>query len=166
MIRRFELDDKTIALLREVTADAALSLVMPKIWARRLAALSEQVFFRSELPPAFYPCAGEQESTCSFDYMRAKGVAYREPPRQVSASGIVDDEDPDANMYGCLPCPRCGSQYRASFQRVGGSARDVACDECGFREPAVDRETLEKIEAAFRLGGVRTALRVGQEKSE
>lgn len=28
------------------------------------------------------------------------------------SSANVDFEHPEANMYGCLPCPKCGSRYR------------------------------------------------------
>jgi hypothetical protein len=35
------------------------------------------------------------------------------------------------NMYGCLPCPACGSVYRAPFREKGGPV--IACDECGRR---------------------------------
>ena len=47
-------------------------------------------------------------------------------------SSIVDYENPKANMYGCLPCPKCGSKHRAVF----GSKRfpRIECDECRFHE--------------------------------
>jgi hypothetical protein len=37
------------------------------------------------------------------------------------------------NMYGCLPCPQCGSRYRYVRRGV------VQCDECGYAEPTVGR---------------------------
>lgn len=42
-------------------------------------------------------------------------------------------------MYGCLPCPKCGSEYR--WPRAKDSAPDaglILCDECGFQEPYVE----------------------------
>lgn len=35
------------------------------------------------------------------------------------------------NMYGCLPCPWCGSQYRYPFKENGRNV--IACDDCGRR---------------------------------
>lgn len=39
------------------------------------------------------------------------------------------------NMYGCLPCPSCGSEFRAAFGRPWWDFR-VECDECGLVQPA------------------------------
>jgi len=39
------------------------------------------------------------------------------------------------NMYGCLPCPRCGAGYRAAFKRKG--VWKILCDECGHEQKAV-----------------------------
>jgi hypothetical protein len=52
-----------------------------------------------------------------------------------SITGVVGSKHPDENMYGCLPCPKCRSKYRASF-RNGRSKGKVACDDCGFEEKA------------------------------
>lgn len=38
------------------------------------------------------------------------------------------------NLYGCLPCPKCGSVYRCPYDRAEGLV--VECDECGLVEPA------------------------------
>ncbi len=56
------------------------------------------------------------------------------------------------NMYGCTPCPRCDSRYRAPYMRdpktlrmangVPGAKMTVECDECGYKQWAVPR--LEK----------------------
>lgn len=48
-------------------------------------------------------------------------------------SGRVDLKDPQSNMYGCLPCPRCASKFRASFNRPDGLR--VECGDCGYSEP-------------------------------
>jgi predicted RNA-binding Zn-ribbon protein involved in translation (DUF1610 family) len=51
-------------------------------------------------------------------------------------SGTVSwAEGEGRNMYGCLPCPKCGSEFRAAY-KSGRSAGMVACDDCGFSEPA------------------------------
>jgi predicted RNA-binding Zn-ribbon protein involved in translation (DUF1610 family) len=49
---------------------------------------------------------------------------------------IVNHDDADANMYGCYPCPKCGSVYRASYDREEGLM--VECDDCGLTETATD----------------------------
>ena len=49
----------------------------------------------------------------------------------VAPSGVVDFEDGSKNMYGCSPCPRCGSVYRCAFQKT----MTVDCDDCEFVEP-------------------------------
>jgi hypothetical protein len=51
---------------------------------------------------------------------------------QHAQSGTVDYGKPDRNMYGCVPCPRCGSKYRAPYQKVRFT---VECDDCGRIEP-------------------------------
>jgi hypothetical protein len=40
---------------------------------------------------------------------------------------------PERNMYGCLPCPKCGSVYRYPFNENGKNA--IVCDDCGRRGP-------------------------------
>lgn len=44
---------------------------------------------------------------------------------------------PKRNMYGCLPCPKCGSVYRAGYEErpTKGKPRQIECDDCGFAEP-------------------------------
>ena len=37
--------------------------------------------------------------------------------------------DPAENMYGCKPCPKCGSPYRHAEDK----AVIVCCDDCGYR---------------------------------
>lgn len=39
------------------------------------------------------------------------------------------------NMYGCLPCPKCGSVYR--FPTQDGR---IVCDECGRTRNAIRTE--------------------------
>ena len=46
-------------------------------------------------------------------------------------SNVVDIYEPTANMYGCQPCPQCGSKYRAVFNEKPDT---IQCDDCGFEE--------------------------------
>jgi hypothetical protein len=58
------------------------------------------------------------------------------------ASNVVDWDDPDHNMYGCAPCPKCGGKYRAAYRRAGMVVLSIEC-ECGHTEPAAPRESGE-----------------------
>ena len=42
-----------------------------------------------------------------------------------SATAVIDINDERANMYGCLPCPKCGSLYRWPNQQL-----IIFCDDC------------------------------------
>jgi hypothetical protein len=33
------------------------------------------------------------------------------------------------NMYGCLPCPKCGSPYRCPYEK----SKMIECDDCGYK---------------------------------
>lgn len=42
---------------------------------------------------------------------------------------------PDANMYGCFPCPKCKSEYRWPTRDVHPTdPNTIICDQCGHRE--------------------------------
>ena len=42
----------------------------------------------------------------------------------------------ERNMYGCLPCPTCGSIYRWPTQKVHKEhPSSIVCDECGRIKP-------------------------------
>lgn len=46
-----------------------------------------------------------------------------------------DISNPESNMYGCLPCPKCRSRYRRPTQDVHPTDPNmILCDECGFKE--------------------------------
>ena len=45
----------------------------------------------------------------------------------------VSDASPTANMYGCEPCPKCGSKYRCVFNEKPNL---IQCDDCGENEMA------------------------------
>lgn len=63
-------------------------------------------------------------------------VTWRGPHNIVGEPGV-------RNMYGCLPCPRCGDGYRAAFfsERYRGkwprSKYVIVCGGCGRRQAAV-----------------------------
>lgn len=60
-------------------------------------------------------------------------------------SAVLDLEHPDANMFGCLPCPKCGSKYRAPFaSKADPKVVNVECDDCGLKEgPATNADGRE-----------------------
>lgn len=51
-------------------------------------------------------------------------------------SAQIDTESPTANMYGCEPCPRCNSKYRAAFEMENSMRLRIECDDCGYKENA------------------------------
>ena len=58
-------------------------------------------------------------------------------PRDVP-SNVVDFDDPKRNMYGCAPCPKCKSAYRAAYHRT--PRLTIECDDCGHRELAATEQ--------------------------
>ena len=54
-------------------------------------------------------------------------------------TNVVDwtTSDPNVNMYGCRPCPKCKSVYRYAHKE--GGKHVICCDDCGYRE-AVAKE--------------------------
>lgn len=52
-------------------------------------------------------------------------------------SNRIDYEHPKSNMYGCQPCPQCGSKYRV----VMAAAPDtIDCDDCGLKQLTEENE--------------------------
>ena len=45
------------------------------------------------------------------------------------------------NMYGCLPCPTCGSKYRSTLYE--SFVLYIICDDCGRKMAGVRNETEE-----------------------
>jgi len=67
----------------------------------------------------------------------------------------------ERNIYGCLPCPKCGSAYRYTLVERKSGAGVIVCDDCGRRahwdktwgrNGAVD-ETETKTRARAAKGG-------------
>jgi hypothetical protein len=48
-------------------------------------------------------------------------------------SKVVSLDSKTANMYGCEPCPKCGSKYRCIFNEKPNL---IQCDDCGYNEEA------------------------------
>jgi hypothetical protein len=46
--------------------------------------------------------------------------------------------EPQRNMFGILPCPKCGSVFRWPTQQ-----RTIQCDDCGLVEPAPNKLEVE-----------------------
>jgi YspA, cpYpsA-related SLOG family len=59
-------------------------------------------------------------------YVHIPGVVTNE------TTGLVDINSSTANMYGCQPCPRCGSTKRCVFC---AEREHITCDDCQFMEP-------------------------------
>ncbi len=55
-------------------------------------------------------------------------------------TAVIDESDPAANMYGCLPCPKCGSRFRWPNHNETRTGLNVVCDECGLVQPAVRKD--------------------------
>lgn len=54
---------------------------------------------------------------------------------------MAEEKEEAVNMYGCLPCPRCGSRYR--WPTVASHAEhpsSIVCDDCGLVQKYAVRE--------------------------
>jgi len=54
-------------------------------------------------------------------------------------TSVVDLNSPTANMYGCEPCPKCGSHYRCVFNN---KPEEIQCDDCGHHEKITETKEL------------------------
>ena len=62
-------------------------------------------------------------------------------------SGRVDIHAENVNMYGCLSCPKCKSEYRWPTQKIHPTKPSmILCDDCGFDEPISNVESNNQIE--------------------
>ena len=52
----------------------------------------------------------------------------------------IDYDDPKRNMYGVLPCPKCGSKYRYPMRYTAPQSTGlvIVCDDCKTNEPVRD----------------------------
>lgn len=54
----------------------------------------------------------------------------------MSDTNKIDYDNPKANMFGILPCPKCGDEHRWPTQKSNKEHPDsIVCDDCGFVEP-------------------------------
>jgi len=48
----------------------------------------------------------------------------------------IDYDSDGRNMYGILPCPKCGSRFRWPTQpNHRTDPNTILCDDCGHKEP-------------------------------
>mgnify|MGYP001564858060 CR=1 FL=1 len=66
--------------------------------------------------------------------LRALVRAQRRPLRNGLRSDVISWHHVDNNIYGCSPCPWCGSVFRASYYY--GPVTWIDCDDCGYCEQA------------------------------
>ena len=53
----------------------------------------------------------------------------------MSAPKQVDHDDPNRNMFGLLPCPKCGDRHRWPTRPDNPKHPNVIlCDACGYVE--------------------------------
>jgi hypothetical protein len=73
-------------------------------------------------------------------------VNLTEPVTAIAGVGSAEH-----NIYGCTPCPVCGSKARAPYDRgparshIGmrdGELYSVECSDCGFAQPGVYNHAL------------------------
>jgi hypothetical protein len=58
---------------------------------------------------------------------------------------IIDLDQPNANVFGILPCPACGSRTRwPTGCRHKTHPDSIVCDDCGHTEHAVHKADVEK----------------------
>ena len=57
------------------------------------------------------------------------------------ASNIIKHNHPNANMYGCQPCPVCRRRSRVSYKKKGEERRSIECDDCGHKETCNEEES-------------------------
>lgn len=58
----------------------------------------------------------------------------------------IDHEDPRCNMFGLLPCPKCGAKHRWPTQAIHKThPSSIVCDDCGFVEPMAKEDMPEDL---------------------
>jgi hypothetical protein len=60
-------------------------------------------------------------------------------------NNVIDYTHVYANMYGCLPCPKCKSRYRVPMGGRDGKPLIIQCDDCKHTED-MDEESAELFE--------------------
>jgi hypothetical protein len=83
----------------------------------------------------------------------------------VRDSSVVNFGSPTANMYGCEPCPECGSKYRCVFAATN---TQIDCDDCGYTEQIrpislPEGESIDKVAFCGWCGGTPCACKGASE---
>lgn len=59
--------------------------------------------------------------------------------RMVGIEEKLDVHNPNNNLYGCAPCPKCGSRTRWPTQKIHpNKPQTILCDSCGYEIKYVD----------------------------
>lgn len=64
--------------------------------------------------------------------VRGRLTALNLAQLQADKKELINESDPRANMYGCVPCPKCGSKFRAPFGGQNKEPLRIKCDDCGY----------------------------------
>jgi hypothetical protein len=68
---------------------------------------------------------------------------------------VINTQNPEANMYGCTPCPRCLDECR--YPTARGVVLMVYCGECGRLENAVYAPSMFDESGEFVLPSARSS---------
>ena len=115
---------------------AKVSSIMKKIWARP-GEKERRAKASSASNKAAWAKPGERERRRH----AMIGAKRRKRLGTKKEKNPYDPDNPLANMYGFVPCPKCGSAFRCAFNNKPGV---VQCDECGFEEPCTPEEDQEE----------------------
>lgn len=56
-------------------------------------------------------------------------------------SNLLSINQKGGNMFGCQPCPKCGSKYRYPMRRDAKQDTGlICCDDCGYREAWIEED--------------------------
>jgi hypothetical protein len=93
---------------------------------------------RAPPPKAQAPALSETVTAPEFRDALARASDFLAPaaapaPDAHTETGGGRAMTPERNMYGCVPCPQCGSAHRYPFYEKGCPV--IACDDCGRRGP-------------------------------
>jgi hypothetical protein len=90
-----------------------------------------------------HPCSEEFCLPKCQHSQERQGAQRAEAPNVVpmsTSSSIIDDNSPTANMYGCEPCPKCGSKYRCV---MAATPDTIDCDDCGHSEKVTENRNAQ-----------------------
>lgn len=76
-------------------------------------------------------CPGRRLTAHEKELIASGKVASVEQLDALETVDFAESAGRARNMYGCLPCPKCKSVYRASYGRAAGLT--IECDDCGHK---------------------------------